>query len=92
MTNLKLGPVYLGNLDLADAYIWLFFLLKGNLSVVFLIPRKKPVNDQLVGFHLSLPMVYMDAFAISAIVSIDMHKYGALSMYTIGRDRWKPTN
>ena len=35
---------------------------------------------------------YMDAFAISDIVSVDMHKYGALSTYTIGRDRWKPTN
>ena len=30
------------------------------LSVAFLIPKKKISNTQLVGFHLSLPMGYVD--------------------------------
>ena len=33
----------------------------------------------------------MDAFAKYTIVYVDMQKYGALSTYPMGRDRWKPT-
>ena len=29
--------------------------------VALLIPNKKTSNQQLVGFHLSLPMVYVDS-------------------------------
>ena len=31
------------------------------LSVAFLIPKKKPSDTQLVGFHLSHPMRYVDS-------------------------------
>ena len=34
----------------------------------------------------------MDSFAMSVMFSVDIQKYGALSTYTIGRYRWKPTN
>ena len=30
------------------------------LSVAFLIPKKNPSDTQLVGFHLSLPMGFVD--------------------------------
>ena len=75
MADLRLGPVYIGKLDLANTYIWICFLLKGTLSVVFLILRKKPMNDQLVCFHLSLPMGYMESapyFCMSTYTIVDM--------------------
>ena len=54
-TNLRLGPVYLSRLDLADAYMRLWVRMEDVPSVAFLIPRK-PSYTQLVGFHISLPM------------------------------------
>ena len=30
-------------------------------SVAFLIPRKKPTDEQLVVFHLAIPMGYVDS-------------------------------
>ena len=56
----RLGPVYLGKEDLTDAYMWLWVCLEDTPSVGFLIPRKTPTDEQLVGFHLSLPTGYVD--------------------------------
>ena len=57
----RLGPAYLGRVDLPDAYMGLWVRLEDIPSVAFLVPRKEPTDKQLVGFHLSLPMDYMDS-------------------------------
>ena len=57
----RLGPVYFGKMDLDDAYMWLWVRLEVTPPVEFLIPRKRPIDNHLVGFHLSLPMVYVDS-------------------------------
>ena len=54
-----LGPVYLSKVDLVDAYMRLWVRMEEVPSVNFLIPKKNR-NTQLVGFHLSLPMGYVD--------------------------------
>ena len=56
-----LGPVYLGKVDLADAYMRLWVRLEDTPYVGLLILRKIPTDKQLVGFHLSLPMGYVDS-------------------------------
>ena len=60
-TDPRLGTVYLSKVDLADAYMWLWVRMGDVPSVAFLIPKKTPSNTQLVGFHLSLPMGYIDS-------------------------------
>ena len=60
MAKPRLGLVYLGKVDLANAYMQLWVRLEDTLSVELLIPRKKPAYEQLVGFQLYLPMGYMD--------------------------------
>ena len=60
-TDPCLGPVYLSKLDLADAYMWLWVRIVDVPSVAFLIPKKTPSNTHMVGFHLSLPMGYIDS-------------------------------
>ena len=59
LTNLWLGPFYLGKVDLANAYMRLWFCLEDTPSVLFLVLQKKPNDAQLVVFHLSLPMGYV---------------------------------
>ena len=61
MANPRLGPVYLEKVDLADAYMRLWVRLEDTPSVAFLLPRKRPTDEQLVGFHLSLHMGYVDS-------------------------------
>ena len=60
-TDQRLGPFYLSNLDLANTYISLWGRMEDFPSVAFLIPNKNPSDLQLVGFHLSLPMGYVDS-------------------------------
>ena len=57
----QLGPVYLGKVDLADAYMPLWVHLEDISSVGFLVPRNILTYEQLVGFHLSLLMGYVDS-------------------------------
>ena len=38
----------------------LWVSMEDVLSITFLIPKEKPRDLQLVGFHLSLPMEYVD--------------------------------
>ena len=59
--NLHLGPVYLRNVDLANAYMNLWVRIKDVLFVAFLTPKKNLSNLQMVGFQLSLPMGYIDS-------------------------------
>ena len=39
----------------------LWVRLEYTPSVEFLVPREKTTDNQFVGFHLSLPMGYMDS-------------------------------
>ena len=39
----------------------LWVRMKDFPSVAFIIPKKNPRDQQLVGFHLSLPMGYYDS-------------------------------
>ena len=59
--DLRLGPVYLSKADLADAYMRLWVRTEDVPSVTFLIPKKNTSDTQLVGFHLLLPMGYIDS-------------------------------
>ena len=61
MNNPRLSPVYLVKLDLDDDFMWLWFRLKDNLSVALLIPMKKSTDEQLLVFHIFLPMGYVDS-------------------------------
>ena len=56
-----LGPVYLIKLDLTDAYMRLWVQMEDVPSVAFLIPKKTPRDTQLMGFHLSHSMGYIDS-------------------------------
>ena len=60
-TDPRLGPVYLSKVYLSDAYIRLWVSMEDVPSVNYLIPKKTPRDTQLVGFHLSLPMSYIDS-------------------------------
>ena len=61
VANPKLGPVYLGKVDLAESYMRLWIRLNVTPSVGFLITSKEPTDKQLVGSHLSLPVGYVDS-------------------------------
>ena len=60
----ELGPTFLNKLDLVDAYMRIWVRLEEIPSVAFLVLKATPEKDQLVGFHLSIPMgyVYSSAF------------------------------
>ena len=55
----RLFPVYLGKVDLSNAYMRLQVCLEDTPSVDFLPPNNRIEDKQLVGFHLSLPMGYV---------------------------------
>ena len=56
----RLGTLYLSKVDLADTYMRLWARMEDVQSVAFLIPKKTPRDTHLVGFHLSIPMGYID--------------------------------
>ena len=56
-----LGPVYLSKVDLEDAYMRLWVRMEYVPSVTFLIPKNTPRDTQMVGFHLSLTMGYINS-------------------------------
>ena len=57
----RLGPVYLSKVDFLDAYMRLWVRMEYVRSFTFLIPNKNTSDTQLVVFHLSLPMGYIDS-------------------------------
>ena len=59
--DLFLGPVYLIKVDLADAYMKLWVMMEDVPYVAFFTPNKNTSDTQLVVFHLSLPMGYIDS-------------------------------
>ena len=71
----QLGPFYLGKVDLVDSYMRIWVRLEDTLFVAFLVPRNKSTDKQLVSFHMSLPMGYVDTapfFYISTKTIADM--------------------
>ena len=69
-----IGTVYLSKVDLADAYMRLWVRMEDVPSAAFFIPNKTPSNTQLVGFHISVPMGY-----------IDSAPYFCMAMETVGK-------
>ena len=61
--NPALGPVYLSKVDLADAYMILWVNMEEVPLVDFLLPNNNPTDPKLFGFHLSLPMGYINSAA-----------------------------
>ena len=55
----KLGPTFLNKVDLSDACMRIWLRLEDIPSVAFLVTKATPEEDQLVGFHLSIPMGYV---------------------------------
>ena len=77
----KLGPTFLNKVDLADAYMLIWVRLKEIPSVSFLVPKATPEEDQLVGFHLSIPMGYVEsaAFLCATTETVKDRKLDTLS-------------
>ena len=59
----KLDPIFLKKLDLADAHMHIWVRLEDILSVAFLVPKSTPEEDQLIGFHLLIPMGCVESAA-----------------------------
>ena len=59
----KLGPTFLNKVDLADVYMCIWVRLEDIPSVELLVPKATPDEEQLVGFHLSIPMGYVQSTA-----------------------------
>ena len=59
-TDPALGPTYLCKANLEDAYMRI--LVRAE-DANFLIPKETAGKEQLVGFHLSIPMGYMESVA-----------------------------
>ena len=57
----RLGTAYLGKVDLVDAHMRLWMSMEEVPSIIFLILKKTPSKTQLVGFHLFLPMGYINS-------------------------------
>ena len=57
----RLGQFYLGKVDLDYAYIRIWVRVEDTPSVAFLLPKKRPEDNQLVGSQFPLPMVFMDS-------------------------------
>ena len=56
-----LRPIYIIKVDLVETYMRLWVNMEGDLSIAFLIMKKRQSDPQLVGFHLSLPTGYVDS-------------------------------
>ena len=58
-----LYPTYLCKVDLADAYMRIWIQVEDVPSVAFLILKETATEEQIFGFHLSIPMGYMESVA-----------------------------
>ena len=56
----NLGPVYLSKLDLSNACMRLWVRLEDTPFTASLLTKLHPADKHLVGFHLSLPMGWVD--------------------------------
>ena len=56
-----LGPTFMRKSDLADTYMSIWVQLTDVLAVAFLVPKEMDSGPQLVGFHLSVPMGFIES-------------------------------
>ena len=54
------GPVFMSNTDLTDAYMRVWIRPEDLPRVAFVVPTHPLDDDTLIGFHLSLLMLYVD--------------------------------
>ena len=59
----ELGPTLLNKVDLTDSYMGIWVRLEDIPSVAFLVLKATPEEDQLVRFHISIPMGYVASAA-----------------------------
>ena len=75
----KLGLTLLNKVDLADAYMRIWVYVEEIPSVEFLVPKATIEEENLVGFHLYIPMggVLSSAFLC---ITTEVAKYRALAI------------
>ena len=56
-----LGSVYLSKVEPDDTYMRLWVRLEYTPSTSLLLPKLYPADEHIVGFHLYLPMVWVDS-------------------------------
>ena len=59
----ELGLTNLCKVDLADAYMRIWIQVEDVPSFAFLILKETATEEQIFGFHLSIPMGYMESVA-----------------------------
>lgn len=59
----KLRPVHLSKVDFSGAYMCIWVWSKDLLRLAFIVPPHSAELDPLIGFHLLLPMGYVDSAA-----------------------------
>ena len=65
----KLGPTFLNNVDLSYAYTRIWIHLEDIPSVAFPVTKSTPEEYQLVGFHLSILLGYVESAAFLCATS-----------------------
>ena len=72
----ELGPTLLSKFSLADAYMCIWVWLGDMPDVLFLAPKKKDSNPQLMGFHLSISMGHTEPPPTSLVHLLKRSKSG----------------
>ena len=54
-----LGPALINKVDLADEHMSIWVVLQDTPPVALLVPRASPTEEQIIIFHLSIPMGYV---------------------------------
>ena len=62
------GPVFMDKTDISDAYMRVWIRLQDIPRMAFIVPPLPTNMEQLIGFHLSLPMGYVESAPFFCIV------------------------
>ena len=68
-SNPELRPVFMSKTDLSDAYMQVWLDIVDAPKLVFAIPPIPSDSKPLIGFHLSLPMGYLESATYLCAVS-----------------------
>lgn len=63
----KLGPVHLAKVDLSDAYMRIWVRPEDLPRLDFVVPPHEGDAKPLTGFHLSLPIGYINSASYSLL-------------------------
>ena len=55
------GPVFMSKVDMSDAYMRVWIRLEDVPKLAFVVPPHVDDAEPLIGFHLSLPMGYVES-------------------------------